>query len=164
MIRAAIILAALIATSPPAHAKDNNPFSGATSIDVVMTLDPPRSENDRFGGLKNRKSVQGSNFLKDPNFGAETCIASEYGVGDGYHGKRAADGSIFNTYASAPYTVAHVKRRLGSYVTVTNLATGLSIRAKVTDRGPFYHARCVDLGRAGALAIGMSGLAKVTVR
>jgi rare lipoprotein A len=33
---------------------------------------------------------------------AETCIASQYGVGDGYHGKRAASGAIFNTYAANP--------------------------------------------------------------
>jgi rare lipoprotein A len=94
---------------------------------------------------------------------AETCIASQYGVGDDYHGKRAADGSIFDTYATSPYTVAHVTRKLGSFVTVTNLANGKSIRARVTDRGPFYHARCVDLGRAGADAIGMGGTARVRV-
>lgn len=97
------------------------------------------------------------------NARAETCIASQYGVGDGYNGRRGADGSIFNTYATNPYTVAHRTRRFGSYVTVTNLANGKSIRAKVTDRGPFYHARCVDLGRAGANAIGMGGIARVRV-
>lgn len=94
---------------------------------------------------------------------AETCIASQYGIGDGYHGKRAADGSIFNTHASDPYTVAHRTRPFGSFVTVTNLANGRSIRARVTDRGPFIRGRCVDLGRAGANAIGMGGLARVSV-
>jgi rare lipoprotein A len=94
---------------------------------------------------------------------AETCIASQYGVGDGYHGKRAADGSIFNTYASKPYTLAHKTLPFGRFVTVTNLANGLSIRARVTDRGPFVRGRCVDLGRAGAVAIAMDGLAKVIV-
>jgi rare lipoprotein A len=94
---------------------------------------------------------------------AESCIASQYGVGDGYHGKRAADGSRFNTYASSPYTVAHKTRPFGSYVTITNQANGRSIRAKVTDRGPFIRGRCVDLGRAGANAIGMGGTARVTV-
>lgn len=94
---------------------------------------------------------------------AETCIASQYGVGDGYHGKRAADGSIFNTHATAPYTLAHRTRPFGSFVTVTNLANGRSIRARVTDRGPFVRGRCVDLGRAGADAIGMGGTARVTV-
>lgn len=105
---------------------------------------------------------------------AETCIASQYGIGDGYHGKRAADGSVFNTHATTPYTVAYptdpVARRngwrprpLGSWVTVTNTANGRSIRAKITDRGPFVKGRCIDFGRAGASAIGMGGLAKVRV-
>jgi rare lipoprotein A len=93
----------------------------------------------------------------------ETCIASQYGIGDGYNGKRTASGSIFNTYASQPYTVAHRTRRLGSWVTVTNLRNGRSIRAKVTDRGPFVRGRCIDLGRAGANAIGMGGTARVLV-
>lgn len=93
----------------------------------------------------------------------ETCVASQYGVGDGYHSRRAADGSIFNTHATSPYTVAHRTRPFGSYVTITNLANGRSIRAKVTDRGPFVRGRCVDLGHAGASAIGMGGLARVSV-
>lgn len=94
----------------------------------------------------------------------ETCLASQYGAGDGYHGRRAADGSIFNTDATSPYTVAHPSRPFGSFVTITNLANGRAIRAKVTDRGPFVRGRCIDLGRAGARAIGMEGLAHVRVQ
>jgi rare lipoprotein A len=95
---------------------------------------------------------------------AETCIASQYGVGDGYHGMRAADGSIFNTYATAPYTAAHrAPMPFGTMLTVTNLANGRSINVKITDRGPFVRGRCIDLGRAGANAIGMGGIARVTV-
>jgi rare lipoprotein A len=94
---------------------------------------------------------------------AETCIASQYGVGDGYHGRRAANGSIFNTYATNPYTVAHGTHPFGTVVTITNLANGRSIRAVVTDRGPFIKGRCVDLGRAGADALGMGGTARVSV-
>jgi rare lipoprotein A len=84
-------------------------------------------------------------------------------VGDGYHGRRAANGSIFNTYADHPYTVAHKTRKFGSQVTITNLENGRSITATVTDRGPYIKGRCVDLGRAGANAIGMGGLARVKV-
>jgi rare lipoprotein A len=94
---------------------------------------------------------------------AETCIASQYGVGDGYHGKRAANGSIFNTYATSPYTVAHKTHRFGTVLRIKNLANGRSISAVVTDRGPFVKGRCVDLGRAGANAIGMGGTALVSV-
>jgi rare lipoprotein A len=77
--------------------------------------------------------------------------------------KRTASGAIFNTYAASPYTVAHNTRALGSFVTITNLANGRSISAKVSDRGPFIKGRCVDLGRAGADAIGMGGTARVSV-
>lgn len=92
---------------------------------------------------------------------AETCIASQYGVGDGYHGKRAADGSIFNTHA---LTAAHKTLPFGSRVTVTNLANGRSVNVRITDRGPFIKGRCIDLSRAGANAIGMGGTARVSVQ
>jgi rare lipoprotein A len=91
---------------------------------------------------------------------AETCIASQYGVGDGYHGKRAADGSVFNTHA---LTAAHRILPFGSRVTVTNLSNGRSVSVRITDRGPFVKGRCIDLSRAGANAIGMGGLARVSV-
>lgn len=94
---------------------------------------------------------------------AETCTASQYGVGDGYHGRRTASGARFDTWATSPYTLAHRTRPFGSFVTITNLANGRSIRAKVTDRGPFVRGRCVDLGRAGANALGMGGTARVMV-
>jgi rare lipoprotein A len=94
---------------------------------------------------------------------AEVCQASQYGVGDGYHGRRAADGSIFNTWARSPYTLAHRSLPFGTIVTVTNLRNGRSIRARVTDRGPYVRGRCVDLGRAGADAIGMGGTTQVRV-
>jgi rare lipoprotein A len=95
---------------------------------------------------------------------AETCTASQYGVGDGYHGKRTASGAIFNTHASNPYTVAHKRHPFGTMLTITNLGNGRVIQAKVTDRGPFIKGRCVDLGRAGANALGMGGTARVSVQ
>ena len=92
---------------------------------------------------------------------AETCVASQYGVGDGYHGKRTADGSIFNTHA---LTAAHRTLSFGTRVTVTNLNNGRSVVVRITDRGPFVRGRCIDLSRAGANAIGMGGTARVSVQ
>lgn len=97
---------------------------------------------------------------------SETCVASQYGIGDGYHGGKVACRGLgpFNTHATSPYTVAHKTRACGSWVTVTNLANGRNIRAVVSDRGPYIAGRCVDLGRAGANAIGMGGLTRVSVQ
>lgn len=91
---------------------------------------------------------------------AETCIASQYGVGDGYHGKRTASGERFNTNA---LTAAHRSRGFGSRVVVTNLANGRTVTVLINDRGPFVRGRCIDLSRAAANQIGMGGLARVTV-
>ena len=91
---------------------------------------------------------------------AETCTASQYGIGDGYHGKKTANGERFNTYA---LTAAHRTRGFGSSVTVTNLANGRSVAVRINDRGPFVRGRCIDLSRAAANQIGMGGLARVRV-
>jgi rare lipoprotein A len=92
---------------------------------------------------------------------AETCTASQYGVGDGYHGKKTASGERFNTFAM---TAAHKTRAFGSHVTVTNLGNGRSVSVRITDRGPFIAGRCIDLSRAASNAIGMGGTARVSVQ
>jgi rare lipoprotein A (peptidoglycan hydrolase) len=61
----------------------------------------------------------------------ETCVASQYGVGDGYHGRRTASGERFNACA---LLAAHKSRRFGSHVTVTNKNNGRSVRVRITDR------------------------------
>lgn len=91
---------------------------------------------------------------------AEQGVASQYGVGDGYHGERTASGERFNTYAM---TAAHRSRPFGSHVTVRNLSNGRSVSVRITDRGPFVRGRIIDLSRAAANAIGMGGTARVSV-
>jgi rare lipoprotein A len=92
---------------------------------------------------------------------AETCIASQYGVGDGYNGRRTASGTLLDTRHAL--TAAHRTMPFGSRVVVTHLGNGRSVSVVITDRGPFIRGRCIDLTRAAANAIGMGGLAKVTV-
>lgn len=91
----------------------------------------------------------------------ETCVASQYGVGDGYGGKRTASGEIMNPGAM---TAAHRTRPFGSVVTVTNLNNGRSVAVRINDRGPFVAGRCIDLSRAAADAIGMGGSARVRLQ
>ena len=90
----------------------------------------------------------------------EIGLASWYGPP--YHNHQAADGSIFDQNA---LTVAHRELPLGTIVRVTNVATGESVVAKVTDRGPFVQGRTIDLSLAAAKAISVYrvGVAKVKV-
>ena len=91
---------------------------------------------------------------------AESGIASVYGTRDGYAGKRTASGERMNP---AALTTAHKSLPFGSHVRVTNRKNGRSVTVRITDRGPFVRGRVIDLSPAAARAIGVSGLAPVTL-
>lgn len=88
-------------------------------------------------------------------------LASWYGPG--FHGKRTANGEIFNTHA---LTAAHPTLPLPSYVHVTSLSTGRTILVRVNDRGPYVEGRIIDLSLASAMALGYAGhgVSRVRIR
>jgi rare lipoprotein A len=75
----------------------------------------------------------------------DTGIASTYGEGDGFEGARTACGQIFHTLA---VQIAHKSLPCGTLVRVVDKATGNSVDAPVTDRGPYVAGRVVDLSWA----------------
>ncbi len=88
-------------------------------------------------------------------------MASMYGTkGDGYAGRRTASGERVN---SGALTAAHKTLPFGTMVRVTNNRTNKSVVVRINDRGPFVRGRVIDLTPAGARAIGMSGLAPVSL-
>jgi rare lipoprotein A len=60
-------------------------------------------------------------------------------------------------------TAAHRTLPLGSQVRVTNTRNGQSVVVRINDRGPYAGRRVIDLSKASAQAIGVSGLAKVSI-
>lgn len=88
----------------------------------------------------------------------EITHASWYGPG--FHGKKTASGEIFNQNAM---TAAHKTRKLGSMVKVTNISTGRFVVVKINDRGPYIKGRGIDLSKAAASALGITGIGKVSV-
>jgi rare lipoprotein A len=91
---------------------------------------------------------------------AESGIASVYGRGDGYAGKKTASGERMNPSAM---TAAHRTLPFGSHVRVTNRKNGRSVTVRITDRGPFVSGRVIDLSPAAASALGFAGLAPVSL-
>src|ERR1700738_1134378 len=88
-----------------------------------------------------------------------TALAQD-GVASVYSGERTANGE----YAHASgLTAAHRTLPFGTRVRVTNHQTGRSVVVRINDRGPFVSGRIIDLTPAGARALGMDGLAHVTV-
>lgn len=78
--------------------------------------------------------------------------------GPGFHGKRTASGERFDTNE---LTAAHRTLPFGTRVRVVNKKTGQSVVVRINDRGPYAHGRVIDLSRASAQAIGISGVGSV---
>lgn len=80
-----------------------------------------------------------------------TTTASWYGPG--YHGRRAADGSIFD---QNKLTAAHPNLPFGSRVQVTRMDTGANVVVTITDRFCF-RGRALDLSKEAARRLDMIG-------
>src|SRR5271169_1371773 len=85
---------------------------------------------------------------------AQTGIASIYSGGRTTNGEHARASGL---------TAAHRTLPFGTMVRVTNQRSGRSVVVRINDRGPFIRGRVIDVTPAGARAIGMDGLAPVTV-
>ncbi len=88
---------------------------------------------------------------------AESGVASVYN----YSGGRSASGE---KASPSGLTAAHRTLPFGTFVRVTNQATGRSVVVRINDRGPFVHGRVIDVTPAAAQALGFSGLAHVTLQ
>ena len=94
-----------------------------------------------------------------PGIYVEEGTASWYGVP--FHGRRAADGEIFDMNS---LVAAHRTLPFGSILRVTNLNNGRDVQVRVIDRGPFVGDRILDLARAAAVALDMIGTGTARVR
>jgi rare lipoprotein A len=87
-------------------------------------------------------------------------VSAQEGIASVYSGERTANGEYAR---AAGLTAAHRTLPFGTRVRVTNHQTGRSVVVRINDRGPFVSGRIIDLTPAGARALGMDGLAHVTV-
>jgi 3D (Asp-Asp-Asp) domain-containing protein len=72
----------------------------------------------------------------------ESGVASTYGEGDGFEGNLTACGQVFHTEV---VQVAHKSLPCGTVLRIEDTASGHSVTAEVTDRGPYIRGRIVDL-------------------
>jgi rare lipoprotein A len=86
--------------------------------------------------------------------------ASQEGVASVYSGGLTANGEHARPTG---LTAAHRSLPFGTLVRVTTERSHRSVIVRINDRGPFVRGRIIDLMPAAARALGMDGLAKVTV-
>lgn len=118
---------------------------------IALAMSPAMHAEAAGHGKKTAKTTR---ILDDHQVGK----ASWYGPG--FHGKKTASGQVFNQHA---LTAAHPHLPLGSRVKVTNLKNGKEVEVTINDRGPHKAGRIIDLSRAAAKKIAMSGVARVKV-
>ena len=66
-------------------------------------------------------------------------------------------------YDPSALTAAHRTLPLGTRLRVSDPVSGRSVIVTINDRGPFVRGRIIDLSPAAARALGISGLAPVTL-
>jgi rare lipoprotein A len=96
----------------------------------------------------------GARSLKLRHAGMQGGIASVYSGGGTASGERMNPGAL---------TAAHPSLPFGTKVRVTNNHTGRSVVVRINDRGPFVKGRVIDLSPAAARAIGVGGIAQVSL-
>ena len=82
------------------------------------------------------------------------------GIASVYSDHHTASGEQMNP---AEMTAAHRTLPFGTKVTVLNRSNGRSAVVRINDRGPFVHGRVIDLSPAAARALGVNGLAPVSL-
>lgn len=91
---------------------------------------------------------------------SEEGVASWYGPQ--FHGRMTASGERYDKHEM---TAAHRTLPMPSIVRVTRLDTGVSVKVRINDRGPFSRSRIIDVSQAAAEKLSMirSGTARVRV-
>jgi peptidoglycan lytic transglycosylase len=82
------------------------------------------------------------------------------GIASVYSDRETASGEAMNPGA---LTAAHRTLPFGTEVTVINRDNGRSVVVRINDRGPFVRGRVIDLSPAAARALGVDGLAPVSL-
>lgn len=110
--------------------KDEGVFAIETTVPPLVAPPQPRNKKGSLICTKNR-------YIQDER---QVGIASWYGPG--FDGAFTASGERFNRNAN---TLAHLTLPMGTEVLVENPETGVSIRARVNDCGPYVQGRIADL-------------------
>jgi rare lipoprotein A len=110
-----------------------------------------------------REKLLASPSLSEPPIEPAAQSGSPFkdsGIASVYDDQTTADGEQMKP---GDMTAAHRTLPFGTQVTVVNRNNGRSAVVRINDRGPFVHGRVIDLSPAAALALGIDGLAMVSL-
>lgn len=159
----AVALAALSTVALPMAAADSGPASASLAIAeqparAAIVAAPPAPAVKRASRSVVRTVTTTRTVTHTVPIGPiESGVASWYGPG--FAGRRTSSGEVF---VPSAMTAAHKYLPFGSLARVC-ASTGRCVTVRITDRGPFVAGRIVDLSAGAHDALGMGGLAHVTL-
>jgi rare lipoprotein A len=106
-----------------------------------------------------RHAIVGRRVMRNHLFASRHAVPQS-GIASTYSDSKTASGERMN---SGELTAAHRSLPFGTKIKVTNHHTGRSVVVRINDRGPFVKGRVIDLSPAAARAIGINGLAQVSL-
>jgi rare lipoprotein A len=132
----------------------------ALNLNNIKPVNPKKEPMSKWGNPDTYK-VMGITYqtMKYAQGFVEEGVASWYGTK--FHGRRTSSGEVFDMFQ---ISAAHKFLPLPVYVKVTNLENGLSLIAKINDRGPFHDDRIIDLSYAAAVKLGYAKKGTAQVR
>lgn len=139
------------------------PFSRKHSYKELSKEDPNNTVYKGYYKVGKTYNIKGKTYKPyAPKTFSETGYASWYGLKDGFHGKKTANGDRFNKNL---LTAAHKTLPLPCLIKVTNKTNNKSVILMVNDRGPFKKNRIIDVSERAAEVLGFKkqGVTKVKI-
>jgi rare lipoprotein A len=93
------------------------------------------------------RALRYAEMAQSHTLAGRACYYSDF-----FEGRKTASGERFR---HKRFTAAHRTLPFGTWLEVTSIETGKSIRLKVNDRGPYSGGFVLDLTRAAARALGV---------
>ncbi|MFH1197271.1 MAG: septal ring lytic transglycosylase RlpA family protein [bacterium] len=132
---------------------------------IVLLLLVACSSSPRFANEKeSNNNIPSANPEKYDKYSRNDILESVEGIAsyyaDKYHGRRAANGELFNMYE---FTAAHGEYPFGTIIRVVDLSNNKSVIIRINDRFPYHPDRIIDLSYASARELDMlkAGISRV---
>jgi len=163
-LRNALMAAALLAVASgvstcPASAHSNRAGAKQGRHHFALTSEAAvgRHNLHQRRGVRRKLFASAGLSERQVKWSAESDVS---GIASVYNDKDTASGEPMDP---AAMTAAHRTLPFGTEVTVVNHDNGCSAVVRINDRGPFVQGRVIDLSPAAALALGVDGLASVSL-
>ncbi len=128
----------------------------AARVAAATPTDEDRPQRRSRAAKTDSGSVGRGSVASGDSGGGSSGVASYY-----WQPQRVAAGGWFNPNAM---TAAHKTLPFGTRVRVTHAGNGRSVDVMINDRGPYIAGRTIDLSRAAAQAINMTGQGVASIR